>query len=111
VLGALLIGFLGSKSVAGANGLFYGGGWSLLGKQALAVISTVAYSFIGTFIIAWVMNKIWKMKMTEDQELEGMDTVLHNETAYDWGGLGGGGGSLTGSAHSTISIPREEVDA
>jgi Amt family ammonium transporter len=111
VLGALLIGFLGSKSVAGANGLFYGGGWSLLGKQALAVVSTVAYSFIGTFIIAWVMNKIWKMKMTEDQELEGMDTVLHNETAYDWGGLGGGGGSLTGSAHSTISIPREEVDA
>ncbi len=110
VLGALLIGFLGSSSIAGADGVFYGGGWSLMGKQVLAVVTTVAYSFFGTLIIAWVMNKIWKMKMTEEQELEGMDTVLHNETAYDWGGLTGGG-SLTGSATSTISIPREEVDA
>ena len=39
-----------------------------------------------------------------------MDTVLHNETAYDSGGLIGGG-SLTGAASSSISIPREEVDA
>jgi Amt family ammonium transporter len=61
-------------------------------------------------IIAFLINLVWKMKMTEDQELEGMDTVLHNETAYDWGGLTGGG-SLTGSTTSTISIPREEVDA
>ena len=38
-------------------------------------------------IIAWVINKIWKMKMTEEEELEGMDTVLHNETAYEFGGL------------------------
>jgi Amt family ammonium transporter len=73
-------------------------------------LSTVAYSFFGTLIIAFVMNKIWKMKMTDDQQLEGMDTVLHNETAYDWGGLTGGS-ALTGSATSTISIPREEVDA
>jgi hypothetical protein len=61
-------------------------------------------------IIAWVINKIWKMKMTEDEELEGMDTVLHNETAYESGGLFGGG-SLSGSAGSAISIPREEVKA
>ncbi len=110
VLGALLIGFLGDSKIAGADGVFYGGGWSLMGKQALAVVSTVAYSFIGTLIIAYVINLIWKMKMTEEQELEGMDTVLHNETAYDWGGLTGGG-SLTGSTTSAISIPREEVDA
>jgi hypothetical protein len=70
----------------------------------------VAYSFFGTLIIAYVMNKIWKMKMTDDEQLEGMDTVLHNETAYDWGGLSGGS-SVAGSTTSTISIPREEVDA
>jgi Amt family ammonium transporter len=110
VLGALLIGFLGDAKVLGANGVFYGGGWSLMGKQALAVVSTVSYSFFGTLIIAYVMNKIWKMKMTDEEQLEGMDTVLHNETAYDWGGLTGGS-SLTGSSPSTISIPREEVDA
>ena len=111
VLGALLIGLLGSAKVAGLNGVFYGGGWTLMGKQALAVLCTVAYSFFGTLIIAFVMNKIWKMKMTEDDELEGMDTVLHNETAYESGGLFGGG-SLSGTGSgSSISIPREEVKA
>ena len=33
--------------------------------------------------------------MTEDEELEGMDTVLHGETAYEFGG-GFGGGALSG---------------
>ena len=47
--------------------------------------------------------------MTEDEQLEGMDTVLHDESAYEYGGLASGGGAL-GSA-STISIPREEVEA
>jgi len=37
ILGALLIGFLGDSKIAGADGLFYGGGWTLMGKQALAV--------------------------------------------------------------------------
>jgi len=44
--------------------------------------------------------------MTEDEQLEGMDTVLHNETAYESGGLGSSGSLVTGS----VSIP-EEVDA
>ncbi len=106
VLGALLIGFLGDSGVGGADGLFYGGGFTLLGKQALAVLTTVAYSFIVTLILAYVINFFWKMTMTQDEQLEGMDTVLHNETAYESGGLGSSGSLVTGS----VSIP-EEVDA
>ena len=37
------------------------------------------------------------MRMTEDAELEGMDAVLHGETAYEFGGLGTSVGTLTGS--------------
>jgi ammonium transporter, Amt family len=106
ILGALLIGFLGDAKIAGADGLFYGGGWTLMGKQALAVLCTVSYSFFATLIIASVINFFWKMTMTEDEQLEGMDTVLHNETAYESGGLGSSGSLVTGS----VSIP-EEVDA
>jgi Amt family ammonium transporter len=114
VLGALLIGLLGSKDLnpAGLDGVFYGGGWKLMAKQAEAVGATVGYSFVATLIIAYGINLIWKMKMTEDQELEGMDTVLHNETAYESGGLFSGGSlGSSSSGGSTISVPREEVKA
>jgi ammonium transporter, Amt family len=111
VLGALLIGLFGTTDLnsASADGVFYGGGWDLMRKQAMAVGATVGYSFVATLVIAFVINKIWKMKMTDDQQLEGMDTVLHNESAYESGGLIGSG-SLSGSA-STINMHREEVDA
>jgi Amt family ammonium transporter len=112
VLGALLIGFLGTKDAnpLGLDGVFYGGGWKLMAKQGEAVGCTVGYSFVATLIIAYGINLVWKMKMTEDQELEGMDTVLHNETAYESGGLFGGS-SLSSGTGSSISIPREEVKA
>ncbi len=111
VFGALVIGFLGSSRAnpAGKDGILYGGGAKLLATQAEAVGATVAYSFVVTLILAFVINVVWKMKMTDDQQLEGMDTVLHNESAYESGGLIGSG-SLAGSA-STINIPRSEVDA
>jgi Amt family ammonium transporter len=110
VLGALLIGFLGTNDLnpLGLNGVFYGGGWKLMQKQLEAVGATVGYSFVATLIIAYAINFVWKMKMTEDEELEGMDTVLHNETAYEYGGLISGG-SLSSS--STINVSREEVKA
>ncbi|MCW2545697.1 MAG: Ammonium transporter [Mycobacterium sp.] len=68
----------------------------------------MAYSFVATLIIAYGINLVWKMKMTEDEELEGMDTVLHNESAYEYGGLISGG-SLASA--STINVSHEEVKA
>ena len=109
VFGALAIGFLGTSDVLGADGIFYGGGASLLATQAEAVGATVGYSFFATLIIAGVINLVWKMKMSDDEQLEGMDTVLHNESAYEIGGLVGSG-SLVG-ATSSVNIPRTEVDA
>jgi Amt family ammonium transporter len=110
VFGALAIGFLGSKDLnpIGLDGIFYGGGSKLLLKQLEAVGATVGYSFVATLIIAYGINLVWKMKMTEDEELEGMDTVLHNESAYEYGGLISGG-SL--SSASTINVSHEEVKA
>jgi len=85
ILGALLIGFFGTKIVGGANGVFYGGGWSLLGKQTLAVVAVVAYSFIATYIIAQIMDKTIGLRITPEQEAVGMDLSLHGETAYEIG--------------------------
>jgi len=85
VLGALLIGFFATKMTnsAGANGLFYQGGWTLLGHQAVAVLAVVAYSFIVTYILAQILNKTIGLRVSEDAEQAGLDLSQHAETAYE----------------------------
>lgn len=83
VLGALLIGFFGTKLTNGANGLFYGGGWTLMGKQAVAVGAVVAYSFIVTFILAKVLDLVIGLRVKEEDEVAGLDLSQHAETAYE----------------------------
>jgi len=111
VTGALLIGFFGTKTVGGANGLFYGGDASLLGKQALAVVSVVAYSFIVTYVIAKVIDMIFGLRVNEADEETGLDLALHGEVAYDFGsGAGslGGAASVDAIAENRITTHREE---
>ncbi len=83
VLGALLIGFFGTKAINGANGLFYHGGWHLLGIQTICVLAAVIYSFVATYIIAFVMDKTIGLRISQEQEYQGMDLSLHSETAYE----------------------------
>jgi Amt family ammonium transporter len=83
-LGALLIGFLGTSDTGGANGLLYGGGTRLLQEQMLAVGSVVAYSFFATLVLASTINVFKRIRLSPEQEREGMDTVLHGESAYEF---------------------------
>ena len=111
VLGALLIGFLGTSawnSIA-ADGLFYGGGLALLGKQALAVVATVVYSFVVTYILAKVLDLAFGgLRVSDEVEVEGLDINLHAESGYDFGG-GLGGSSAFHPTHPATTT--EEVSA
>ncbi len=108
VLGALLIGLVGTSAVGGADGLFYGGGLTLLGRQALAVVASVGYSFVVTFVIAKVLDAVMGLRVSAEDELEGLDTTQHAETAYLLGTVPGGAFRLGGAdAHRTP----EKVDA
>jgi Amt family ammonium transporter len=100
IVGALLIGFLGDKAIGGANGVFYGGGGSLLGKQFIGVASTVSYSFVMTLIIGYVINLFIKNRIPKEQELVGMDISLHGEVAYDDGSQSGT--LVTGTGHAAV---------
>jgi ammonium transporter, Amt family len=91
VTGALLIGFFGTKATGvGINGVFYGGGWHLMKLQAIVVGCAVGFSFVGTLVIGKVIDLVMGLRITRDEELAGMDTVLHAETAYDFGTVHGG---------------------
>jgi Amt family ammonium transporter len=109
IVGTLLIGFFGTTSVnaLSANGVFYGGGWTQLGKQAIAAGSVMAYSFILTMIIGLLIKYTIKFRVPEEAEVDSIDEALHAESGYDFSTLGGGGRGASGSlgAPSTAKIP------
>jgi len=84
LVGALLLGFFADKSVnsLGADGWFFGGGADLLGKQALASVATLVFSFVVTYIVAVVINKTIGIRVSTEDELVGLDQSQHAETAY-----------------------------
>ena len=102
IVGCLFIGFFGTSKIGGADGLFYGGGWGLLGKQAIGAFSVLAFSFLVTLGLGLLLERTIGFRIDRDAELEGIDLVEHAETAYDFeGSLGGGlGGGLIGAASS-----------
>jgi ammonium transporter, Amt family len=101
IVGTLLIGFFGTKSVnaaaLGDDGLFYGGGFTQLGRQAVAAASVMAYSFIGAFVIGMIIKRTIGFRIEEESELVGIDEGEHAETGYDFSTLGGRLGSDLGS--------------
>ncbi|HEY3831839.1 MAG TPA: ammonium transporter [Acidimicrobiia bacterium] len=86
ITGSLLVGFFADKSVnaLGANGLFFGGGLSLLGEQALAVVATIAYSAAVTFVIIKALDKLMPggIRVSEEDEESGLDLTQHSEVGY-----------------------------
>ncbi len=83
-LGTILLGFFASKAVnaTSADGLFYGGGGALLGKQLTAVIGFSVYAFLFTYAMLWLINLITPVRVSEAQETSGLDESLHGEQAY-----------------------------
>ena len=93
IVGSLAIGFFGSSKVnsLGLDGLFYGGGTTLLGKQALGVGLVMAYSFVMTLIIGFLIEKTIGFRVKSENELAGVDLSEHAESAYEMGGILKGG--------------------
>jgi len=83
--GCLSIGLFGSSTInsLGLDGIFYGGGTALLGKQALGVFSVMAYSFIATLIIGLIIDKTIGFRVTPEAEIAGIDYDQHAETGYE----------------------------
>ena len=102
IVGTLLIGFFATKEVATANGLFYGGGLTQLGKQAIAVGAVLAYSFIVSYILAQIVQKTIGFRITEEEEVNGIDQSAHAETGYDFASTFGGGFGGSGSKPADV---------
>jgi Amt family ammonium transporter len=94
ILGCVLIGFVGTeKSPQGVNGLFpsgggglfYGGNATLLGHQCMGVLFTLVWTGVFTTLIALAIKYTIGWRINSDDEVVGIDSTEHGETAYDWG--------------------------
>ncbi|OII60640.1 ammonia channel protein [Streptomyces sp. CC53] len=91
IIGSVLVGFFATGTVqSDAKGLFYGGGVDQLVKQVIGVAAVLAYSLVVSAVLALVIHKTIGMRVSEDDEVAGIDQVEHAETAYDFSGAGGG---------------------
>ncbi len=81
--GALATGLFASKAInsAGTDGLIYGNA-SLLGVQALSIISALIYSFVVTFVILKILDRTMGLRVTEEHEITGLDLSQHGESGY-----------------------------
>ncbi len=89
ITGLVATGLLATTAVnsAGADGLFYGGGLTQLGRQLLAILVTIAWSGGLTLAIAWVMQRTLGLRAAPEHEMVGIDEAEHAETGYDYGRL------------------------
>ncbi len=86
ILGTLAVGLAATSAVnaaVGHEGLFYGGGLWLLGRQAVAVLVTGAWAFGVTFLLAKAINLVLPLRVSQEDESTGLDQALHAESAYD----------------------------
>ncbi len=85
-LGALLTGLFATTAVNPAIPSLTlgvaGGGLALLGKQAIAVLATYLFAGLGTLVILAVVNAIFKLRPSVEDEIAGLDLSQHSERAY-----------------------------
>lgn len=83
VIGTLCLGLFANSAINSSipNGLFFGGGASLLFKEAVAILLAVVYGFGFTIVLFKLINKVVPVRVTEMEQTVGLDLAHHGEVA------------------------------
>lgn len=88
VWGTISNGFFATPELAedivgvGKAGLFYGGGWEQLAVQVIGVIVSGAFAFIASYIVLAIIKAAIGLRVTEEQEIVGLDLSEHGVYGY-----------------------------
>jgi len=84
VFGTIAVGLFATDSVPGSTlkGLFTGGGFALLKAQLIGVAAVGAFTFIGTFVVWIILKKTLGIRVSAEEETEGLDLGEHGQEAY-----------------------------
>ncbi|UYN84170.1 MAG: ammonium transporter [Microcella sp.] len=77
LIGTLYLGFF-----AIGTGLFTGGDFGQLAVQAIAAFGVMFYSFVVAFIVGFAIEKTIGFRVTEEDEIAGIDPIVHGEAGY-----------------------------
>ena len=77
LVGTLFLGFF-----AKGTGLIYSGSFNQLALQAIAAFGVMIFSFVAAFIIGFVIEKTIGFRVKNEDEIAGIDTVVHGEEGY-----------------------------
>jgi hypothetical protein len=56
-----------------------------VGTQLIGIVATIAYSLAGSLLLLWIIDKVIRLRATEDDEMAGLDISQHSESAYSTG--------------------------
>lgn len=91
LIGTLMIGLVAApETYNGVAGLFYGGGFDQLWRQAVGAGAVLVYCAIATTILAFIVKFTVGLRLSDEDEATGADESEHAETAYDFATVGGG---------------------
>lgn len=79
IWGTLAVGLLDT-----ANGLFYSGSATLLGVQAVGIVAVVGWTALTVFLSLTVIKLFIPLRVSQEEELAGLDTIEHGANAYEF---------------------------
>lgn len=85
VFGTICVGLFakeGVTSLSTVNGLFFGGGASLLGIEIAGVLAVGAFVFASSALVWLVLKKIMGIRVSAAEEIQGLDIGEHGNSAY-----------------------------
>jgi Amt family ammonium transporter len=80
-LGAILTGVFATTNLADHGGLIDGHPGQLV-PQIVSIIATAALALVGTFIIVKVLDATMGLRVSQDEEVQGLDVTQHGEEGY-----------------------------
>jgi Amt family ammonium transporter len=85
VFGTLAVGLFAQDKITGVatgNGLFNGGGFTLLGAQALGSLSVIVFTLVASLIFWGAIKAVMGLRVAQEEEIEGLDIGEHGMEAY-----------------------------
>jgi len=82
ITGAILLALFAKPEVADVKGLFFGGGLAQLWPQLAGIAIVGVYTVVLTVIIFKVTDALVGLRVSKDEEVEGLDEAIHGEKAY-----------------------------
>ena len=114
LVGALLTGVFADVAInsAAVDGLALGGGFTLLGKQVIAIGATLVFSLIVSLVLVKLVDMTIGFRVTEEDEVSGLDLTQHAEVGYSLSEGAGGhaiaptGPPAHGHASGAVRVPQ-----